>query len=88
LEEDKQDKVEEFFVGSWKLEEYQSAIMEDGFFLNIKKYLDSNGSLDSNSLIETVTETRTDLVISKFYFAGVSARYMFSFSTDEVILLT
>jgi hypothetical protein len=63
---------------SWNLDEYKSAIKNDDFFDSIKDYLDANINTKEKPSNE-------DLIESKFYYAGGSSRYMFTFSTSVVI---
>jgi DNA polymerase III delta prime subunit len=76
LEEDMMLNLEQFNVYSWKEEEYLLAVRNDEFFSHVKTALDSGLQIDSS---------REDLVRSKFYFAGASARWMFLFATKAVI---
>jgi hypothetical protein len=63
---------------SWNLEEYKTAIQNDDFFDSIKNNLDS--------IINTKEKpSKEELIESKFYYAGGSSRYMFTFSTNSVI---
>ena len=71
--------LEQFDVYSWKEEEYLVAVKNDEFFFNVKAALDSGLQIDS---------PREDLVRSKLYFAGGSARWMFLFPTKSVIQQT
>jgi hypothetical protein len=68
--------VKEFFFYSWTLEEYQNAIKDDDFFNSIKENLDADFSMENK---------KGELIESKYYFAGGSSRYMFSYSTEIVI---
>jgi hypothetical protein len=76
LEEDMLVNLEMFHVYSWKEEEYLAAVRNDIFFNHVKSALDADLEIDSS---------REDLVRSKFYFAGASARWMFLFKTQAVI---
>ncbi|KAJ8328654.1 hypothetical protein O5D80_002643 [Batrachochytrium dendrobatidis] len=60
-------------------EEYIHAVQNDEFFNHVKAVLDSDLQIDSS---------REDLVRSKLYFAGASARCMFLFATKDVIQQT
>jgi hypothetical protein len=77
-EKDMMLNLEEFFVYSWKEEEYLLAVRNDEFFSHVKTALDSDLQIDLS---------REDLVRSKFYFAGASARWMFLFATQAVVEL-
>ena len=76
VEEDMMINLEKFDVYSWKEEEYLFAVQNDKFFNHVKTALDSGLPIDS---------PREDLVRSKFYFAGASARWMFLLTTKAVI---
>jgi hypothetical protein len=76
LEEDMMLNIQTFNVYSWKEEEYHLAVRNDEFFNHVKSALDADLHIDSS---------REDLVRSKFYFAGASARWMFLFKTQAVI---
>jgi len=65
-----------FFFDSWRIEEYQNAVKDEDFFNSIKENLDADFSLDN---------TNDQLIESKYYFAGNSSRYMFSYPTKKVI---
>jgi hypothetical protein len=83
LDEDKMNMVEEFFVFSWELEEYQNAVSFDDFFNSVKDNLDaSNAPIAEDGVI---APSRFELVESKFYFAGGCSRFMFRFATSEFI---
>lgn len=77
-EEDKILKLETFYVYSWKEEEYLDAIRNPDFFSNVKNVLDTDLSNDASA-------TPEDLMRSKLYFAGASARWMFLFPTKTII---
>ncbi|OAJ37409.1 hypothetical protein BDEG_21430 [Batrachochytrium dendrobatidis JEL423] len=79
LEEDMLLNIKQFNVYSWKEEEYIHAVQNDEFFNHVKAVLDSDLQIDSS---------REDLVRSKLYFAGASARCMFLFATKDVIQQT
>jgi hypothetical protein len=75
-EEDDMMEIEQFSVSSWKEEEYLDAVKNDNFFNNVKNVLDANLNIKSS---------REDLVRSKLYYAGASARWMFHLPTKAVI---
>ncbi|KAJ3196378.1 hypothetical protein HDU82_001806 [Entophlyctis luteolus] len=95
LDEDQMDGVEEFFVYSWKLDEYLSAVQHLKFVEVVKQNLDSSAlletlapnGLDIPMLPEdmAISLSSEDMVISKFHFAGGSSRLMFHFNTATVI---
>ena len=76
--EDMVSNTEEFFVFSWKEEEYLDAVKHSEFFENVR------GVLDAELPGETEPSPE-DLVRAKFYFAGGSARWMFQSPTKTVI---
>jgi hypothetical protein len=83
LEEDKMNQIEEFFVFSWKLEEYQRAVSFDGFFNSVKDNLDASNIQSAEDGI--ISPSKEELVLSKFYYSGGCSRFMFLFATSEVI---
>ncbi|KAJ3347335.1 hypothetical protein HDU83_002191 [Entophlyctis luteolus] len=95
LDEDLMDGVEEFFVYSWKLDEYLCAVQHLKFVEVVKRNLDSSAlletlapnGLDIPALPEdmAISLSPEDMVISKFHFAGGSSRLMFYFNTATVI---
>jgi hypothetical protein len=77
-DEDFKNNIEEFFMYSWNLDEYKIAIQNDDFFDSIKSNLDS--------IINTKEiSSKEELIESKFYYAGGSSRYMFTYPTKSVI---
>ena len=76
MEKDMMLNLEKFDVYSWKEEEYLLAVRNDEFFKHVKSALDADLPIKS---------PREDLVRSKLYFAGASARWMFLFATQAVI---
>ena len=76
LENDREIKLETFNVFSWKEEEYILAVQNDKFYYHVKWALDNDVQIGSH---------RNDLVRSKLYFAGASARWMFHLATQDVI---
>ena len=81
-EEDDMHRVEEFFVYSWKLTEFKEAVKHQELFSSIKDNMDP-GVVEKGR--DAGTEVITDLVESKFYFAGGCSRYMFRFPTMKVV---
>ncbi|KAI8891531.1 hypothetical protein BC833DRAFT_613727, partial [Globomyces pollinis-pini] len=84
LEEDKMVNLEEFLVYSWKFEEYNAAVDEVEFFNSVSHQLHSSNAFETNAE-ENPSPSRYDLILSKFYFAGGCSRFMFQYTTDEVI---
>ena len=79
MDHDFELNVEEFFVDSWKIEEYLIAIQDEEFFNSVQENLDANISLDSLKIRDD------ELIQSKYYFAGGSSRLMFAYPTKKVI---
>jgi hypothetical protein len=73
--EDTNHHVKEFFVNSWKIEEYYHAIAHQPFLQSVKEVLDASLELDAPP---------KEFIDSK-YFAGGSSRYMFSLPTNVVV---
>jgi hypothetical protein len=67
----------------WTLEQYTLACQDADFFDNVKAYLgyDTNSSTAIGDNIENHNKL---LIEKKFYFAGSSARWMFSMHADKV----
>ena len=81
-QEDRANGIEKFKINSWTESEYLEAIEDDSFFKNICCNLDSSCVPDLGSVQR---DSKRELVLSKFYYAGGSARFMFEFTTDNVI---
>ncbi|CAM6093750.1 unnamed protein product [Calypogeia fissa] len=71
--DDMQFNVTDFTVSSWTLEEYKAALEKPALYATVKEKLGTD-----------TDKSRDELVESKYYFAGGSARYMFLMYTDEV----
>ena len=67
-----------FLISSWTLQEYLSAVRNQDFLNSVKESLDS-------CIISSEPLSTDDLIVSKYYFAGGSSRYMFVHSTERVI---
>jgi hypothetical protein len=81
-EEDMLLNLEEFMVYSWKEQEYFDAVKNEEFFNNVKHVLDAHVSTDDSFA------TPEELVRTKLYYAGTSARWMFLFPTMTVMKQT
>jgi hypothetical protein len=73
IEENTQERYKDFFISSWTLEDYEKAIARDILYENVKKYLDAIVSTD-----------RYEALVAKHFFAGGSARYMFTVYTKDL----
>jgi len=75
-------------VGSWKLEEYIAAVQNIEIWESVKGYFAEPrlvvGAVSDQEGI--IAMTPVDLVTAKFYYAGVSARYMFGSTVAEIVL--
>eukprot|EP00808_Paulinella_micropora_P011937 g41996.t1 len=71
LEQNLQAQVEEFTVGSWTFEQYEQACQQVSFFNGIKTNL---------KCPNFTGDDKKQLLLSKYEFAGGSARWMFEFS--------
>eukprot|EP00808_Paulinella_micropora_P017374 g49289.t1 len=71
LEQNEQAQVEEFTVGSWTFEQYEEACQKVSFFDSIKTNLQCPNFTGDD---------KKQLLLSKYEFAGGSARWMFEFS--------
>ncbi|CAM6093753.1 unnamed protein product [Calypogeia fissa] len=65
--------VTDFTVSSWTLGEYKAALEKPALYATVQEKLKTDTDKSSDELVE-----------SKYYFAGGSARYMFLMYTDEV----
>ncbi|EKX50986.1 hypothetical protein GUITHDRAFT_44907, partial [Guillardia theta CCMP2712] len=85
-EDDQVWGVEVFLLESWRLEEYQEAVMDDLFYSSVERKLDANlsrGSVAQRSFSSNLS--REDRILSKYYYAGGSSRYMFQMSSQQII---
>jgi len=80
--EDDVNDIDKFIAYSWTQREYLDAIQNDALFQSIRGNLDSSGA---PGVASAKDDSRVELVQSKFYFAGGSARFMFEYSTGRVI---
>ena len=78
LDEDRQKRIETLYVSSWMLNEYRKAFAEEQVLECFGENLDAGIEEEDPADIE-------QLVLSKFYFAGSSARFMFSCKTALVM---
>lgn len=72
LQENQEAKIVDFTVGSWTFKQYQDACANEDFFGNVIANLRCPG-------LETVND-KDELLLSKYYFAGGCARWMFEFN--------
>lgn len=70
------------FVPSWDLETFEKAVLNDDFFEDVKIAL---GFAEGEGIIEY--NKRCEKVATKFTKVGVSARYMFQYTEEDVIRL-
>jgi hypothetical protein len=83
---DVQMNLEEFFVYSWTEEEYMDAVKHEEFLNSVKNLLVADFLWNNTTVSALQAETDTEsLVLSKMYFAGGSARWMFFIPTKTVI---
>ena len=73
VQEDEEATISNFTVGSWTLQQYQDACEDEAFFEQVQQNLMCPGS-------ETVTTNKDQLVLSKYFYAGGCARWMFEFT--------
>jgi len=76
------NEIDKFRAYSWTEDEYLEAVKSDALFQSICSNLDSSGNAGVASAND---DTRVELVQSKFYFAGGSARFMFDCTTSCII---
>jgi len=78
---------EVFRVQSWTIEEYLLAIKDDVFYQSVEKNLDAEQVLlgDGEAGSVAVAKEKEQALISKFYYAGGSCRYMFQYPTKCLI---
>jgi hypothetical protein len=78
MDEDDEKRVKEHLVSSWIVAEYQRAFAQPQVFECFGQNLDAG--------IEKGCDHDTEeSVLSKFFFAGSCARYMFAYKTEPVI---
>jgi hypothetical protein len=77
MDEDALFKIQEHYVSSWMLEEYRLAFGQKQVLECFVQNLDAG--------IKREGSTVEELMLSKLHFAGSCARYMFAFTTAEVI---
>lgn len=75
LQENKESNIVNFTVGSWTFEQYEDACANEQFFWRVRGSLSCPG-LDEDS-------EKDQLLLSKYYFAGGCARWMFEFTYEE-----
>ncbi|KAI9326720.1 hypothetical protein BDR26DRAFT_876705 [Obelidium mucronatum] len=90
LDDDSIHCVQEFFVYSWKLEEYLSSAQFGDLIEAVKQNLDSSVLTamplsNSSEMSDLCNSPPEELVISKFHFAGGNSRFMFDYQTAVVI---
>jgi hypothetical protein len=99
LDDDKFFSVEIHRVSSWTKSEFLSAISNQKLYEAVKKNLDTVQMLseelnDVNEQdiddvqgqnLDAISEVMRQELVSKFYYAGGSCRYMFQYSTQDVI---
>ena len=74
LEQEKEAKILHVTVGSWTFEQYELACNNEAFFLSVKSNLLCPGFENAD---------KTQLLLSKYEFAGGCARWMFEFTYAE-----
>ncbi|KAJ3230985.1 hypothetical protein HDU81_004104 [Chytriomyces hyalinus] len=82
-EDDALNLVEEFFVFSWELDEYRAAAMYPKFMETVTNSLDSMDVLDTDPTELPLSDENQ--VISKYFYAGGSSRFMFRYNTAKVM---
>jgi len=75
LEDLQQNNAIEIQSYGWLESEYQSACNDENFYNSVLKHLDAS---------EQDCNDKDDKITAKYYFAGHSARWMFSFHTIDV----
>ena len=75
LEQYKEANMVNFTVGSWTFEQYECACQDQNFYVSIKDKLRCPG-------FEQV-DGQSELLLSKYIFAGGCARWMFEFDYEE-----
>ena len=79
VNEDKIKKISSFEVYPWALQQYKSAVADPRFLNSVLPYL------DPKEVKELSPEDIPELVERKFYYAGASARWMFTYKIEEVL---
>eukprot|EP01124_Arcella_intermedia_P018802 TRINITY_DN2593_c0_g1_i5.p1 TRINITY_DN2593_c0_g1~~TRINITY_DN2593_c0_g1_i5.p1 ORF type:complete len:257 (+),score=33.23 TRINITY_DN2593_c0_g1_i5:749-1519(+) len=81
--------IQTFLMPSWSLLEYRSAILDKDFYTSIQHFLDvfkikdEDQKIDEDQVEFEKPKTPTELLDMKFFYAGGSARWMFSYSTKS-----
>ncbi|KAG1713088.1 hypothetical protein DVH05_000816 [Phytophthora capsici] len=89
-EDDAFVRIQEFFMPSWKQDDYLAAIADQAFYDKIKSKLDATSATDVNEDDDfeedwSEEEKKRHAFDLKFYYAGGSCRFMFQYSTNEVM---
>lgn len=79
---DKAVRTISFTCYPWKMEDYEEAVKNDLFWSKL-----SDDIFDTVSIEKINYEDRCDLIRRKFYFAGISARWMFRTSWNDLPLI-
>ncbi|KAE8955185.1 hypothetical protein PR003_g32629 [Phytophthora rubi] len=85
LDDDAGKKAMQHNVPSWSLDEYLKAGEDDELFQSVLPYLDASEDEEVSPDAASRQTWRQLILLSKFYFAGGNARYMFGFSTATVM---
>jgi len=89
-ETDRMLRIKKFCMFSWELEDYSLAVQQEKFRDQIMDNLDTDVSDDEELIDGSDSQQKSDiakveaLLKAKFFFSGGSARYMFSYTTNEV----
>jgi len=79
------DDFEWHGVESWKLDEFISAVQHEEMWESVKEVFTDPRLRLSGKNDGSVSMTRVELVRAKFYYAGVSARFMFGTTVGKII---
>ena len=72
-------RLRQEYVGSWTKNQYREALKNDAFLNQVKNKLDAHVEVSSLGI------EYEHMMESKFFFAGECCRYMFDYTTKEVI---
>ncbi|KAE8882915.1 hypothetical protein PF003_g32855 [Phytophthora fragariae] len=85
LDDDAGKKAMQHNVPSWNLDEYLKAVEDDELFQSVLPYLDASDDEEVPTDAASMRTWRELILLSKFYFAGGNARYMFGYPTATVM---
>ena len=84
--DDKIDKILRFKLPPWTLQEYITACRDREFYNEVScMFEDLREGAANEDIASLKDEDREDVIAEKFFYAGGSARWMFNFTTKQVM---